>query len=73
MATSSTYSNTEMAGATVLTIPLMVSANRVKLKRNLALWHSHVFVDRKLKKYCQDKHGNDDLGEGLRGTVTADP
>jgi hypothetical protein len=45
MATSSTYSNTELTGSTVLTIPLMVSANRVKLKQNLALWHSHVSVE----------------------------
>lgn len=66
------YSNTEMAGSTVLTIPLMVSANRVKLNQNLALRHSNVFVDKMQKKHCQDKHRNDDLGEGLRGTVTAD-
>jgi hypothetical protein len=41
-----TYSNSEIAGSTVLTILLMVSANRVTLKQNLVLWHSHVFVDK---------------------------
>jgi hypothetical protein len=38
-----------MAGSTALTIPLMVCANKVKLKQNLALWQSHVLL-RKCRK-----------------------
>jgi hypothetical protein len=66
MATSSTYSNAEMAGSTVLTIPLMASATRV----TPILVALHVFVDKTRKKHCQDKQRNDDPGKSLRRSVT---